>query len=73
MLTIAHRLNTIIDSDRVLVLDAGQVIQYDTPYNLLQNQNGIFYHLVQQTGTQMAAKLISSANTAKGLKNQFRN
>lgn len=71
MLTIAHRLNTIIDSDRVLVLDAGQLIQYDTPYNLLHEQNGIFYHLVQQTGPQMAAKLTALASAAKDMKAPF--
>ncbi|KAJ6216249.1 hypothetical protein RDWZM_007406 [Blomia tropicalis] len=72
VITIAHRLNTIIDSDRVLVLDAGRVIQYDTPYNLLQVHSGIFYHLVQQTGKQMAAKLTAAAtdsnNNVRGIK-----
>ena len=35
VLTVAHRLNTIIDMDRVLVLDAGHVIEYDHPHLLL--------------------------------------
>lgn len=60
VITIAHRLNTIIHSDRVLVLDAGEVLQFDTPSNLLKDQNGIFYHLVQQTGPQMASRLMST-------------
>ena len=50
VLTIAHRLHTIIDSDRVLVLDAGQVIEFDSPYNLLQNPTGTFYDMVETTG-----------------------
>jgi ABC-type multidrug transport system fused ATPase/permease subunit len=41
-LTIAHRINTIIDSDRILVLDQGKVAEYDTPKGLLEIENGIF-------------------------------
>ena len=36
-LTIAHRLNTIVDSDMICILGAGQVLEYDTPKNLLSN------------------------------------
>ena len=38
VLTIAHRLNTIIDYDYVLVMDMGKCAEFDTPYNLLYNQ-----------------------------------
>uniref|UniRef100_A0A674EFY5 Cystic fibrosis transmembrane conductance regulator n=1 Tax=Salmo trutta TaxID=8032 RepID=A0A674EFY5_SALTR len=61
VLTIAHRLNTIIDSDRILVLDAGQIHAYDEPYTLLQNPDGIFFKMVQQTGRQEAVALLQSA------------
>uniref|UniRef100_A0A8C7TZT0 Multidrug resistance-associated protein 4 n=1 Tax=Oncorhynchus mykiss TaxID=8022 RepID=A0A8C7TZT0_ONCMY len=61
VLTIAHRLNTIIDSDRILVLDAGQIHAYDEPYTLLQNHDGIFFKMVQQTGRQEAVALLQSA------------
>ncbi len=42
MLTIAHRLHTIIDSTRVLVMDAGHVGEYDVPEVLLSKEGGLF-------------------------------
>ncbi|KAJ2715446.1 hypothetical protein H4R19_001201 [Coemansia spiralis] len=51
VLTIAHRLDTIIDSDMVLVVDAGRVGEYDTPQNLLQNKGGLFAKLVEEART----------------------
>ena len=50
VITIAHRINTIIDSDRVLVMDKGVVKEFDTPANLLRIQGGSFLSLVEQTG-----------------------
>ncbi|KAF2900927.1 hypothetical protein ILUMI_05259, partial [Ignelater luminosus] len=55
VITIAHRLHTIMDSDRVLVVDAGSVVEFDHPYNLLQKTDSIFYTMVQTTG-KMASK-----------------
>ncbi|KAF0684225.1 Aste57867_23788 [Aphanomyces stellatus] len=48
MLTIAHRLDTIIDSDRILVLDHGNVVEYDAPSALLANDNSAFALLAKQ-------------------------
>ena len=47
VITIAHRLNTIIDYDRVLVMDKGQLIEYDPPYELLSRGDGAFTELFQ--------------------------
>ena len=41
-----NRLNTIMDSDKVLVMDDGMAAEYDTPANLLANENSMFYALV---------------------------
>ncbi|EFN56982.1 hypothetical protein CHLNCDRAFT_143584 [Chlorella variabilis] len=49
VLTIAHRLHTIMDSDRVLVLHEGQVREYDTPNNLLAQPDSAFRGMVEET------------------------
>ena len=46
VLTIAHRLNTIMDYDKVLVMDQGRVVEFDKPEVLLQNNNGYFSRVV---------------------------
>ena len=57
VLTIAHRLNTIIDYDRVMVLDAGQLAQFDTPYNLIKQKYGIFYELYSNLNSDTRVEL----------------
>nr|XP_046230865.1 ATP-binding cassette sub-family C member 10 [Scatophagus argus]XP_046230873.1 ATP-binding cassette sub-family C member 10 [Scatophagus argus] len=48
VLTIAHRINTIMDCDLVLVMHAGRVVEFDTPAALCQNDSSIFHRLVGQ-------------------------
>uniref|UniRef100_A0A8D3CD89 Multidrug resistance-associated protein 4 n=1 Tax=Scophthalmus maximus TaxID=52904 RepID=A0A8D3CD89_SCOMX len=61
VLTIAHRLNTVIDSDRILVLDSGTIQELDRPFTLLQNKDGALYKMVQQMGPTEAAALLEAA------------
>lgn len=47
IITIAHRINTILDSDRIIVLDKGTVAEFDSPAELVRRK-GLFYELVKE-------------------------
>ena len=49
IITIAHRINTILDSDRIIVLQQGKVAEFDTPEALIEKR-GLFYELVREAG-----------------------
>ncbi|KAG1687448.1 Canalicular multispecific organic anion transporter 1 [Nymphon striatum] len=57
ILTIAHRLNTIMDSSRVMVLEHGEIAEFDSPSRLLMNKDTIFYRLAKD------ANLVASDET----------
>ncbi|CAK9798979.1 Probable multidrug resistance-associated protein lethal(2)03659 [Anthophora quadrimaculata] len=61
VLTIAHRLNTIMDSDKVLVMDKGRMAEYDHPHILLQNSYSQFTSLVKETDRAMYDQLVKVA------------
>ncbi|KAI6116284.1 ABC transporter type 1, transmembrane domain-containing protein [Pisolithus sp. B1] len=50
ILTIAHRLRTVIDYDRVMILDTGRIVEFDRPATLLADPNSSFYRLCKATG-----------------------
>ncbi|KAF2881309.1 hypothetical protein ILUMI_24865 [Ignelater luminosus] len=50
VITIAHKLNTIMDSDRILVMDSGRILEHDHPQVLLANRSSIFYKMVHEAG-----------------------
>jgi ABC-type multidrug transport system fused ATPase/permease subunit len=57
LLTIAHRLNTIMDYDVVLVMDNGKVGEFGTPKKLLEDDEGLFTGLVDSTGRESSLAL----------------
>jgi ATP-binding cassette subfamily C (CFTR/MRP) protein 4 len=52
VLTIAHRLNTVMDSDKILVMDSGRVAEFGEPQQLLQDTDGMFYSLVTRNSKE---------------------
>ena len=66
VLTIAHRLRSVIDYDKILVMDMGRVEEYDHPYNLISDKNTIFHRLCKRSGE--FEKLFSLAE--KSFKNE---
>ncbi|XP_055678742.1 ATP-binding cassette sub-family C member 4-like [Lutzomyia longipalpis] len=74
VLTIAHRLHTVMDSDRVLVVDAGRVVEFGAPHELLQRSGGHLKALVDQTGPATSTLLAQIAeetfNRAEQKKNK---
>lgn len=48
VITIAHRVQTVLDCDRIMVMGDGQLLEFDTPENLLENPASNFYQLSNQ-------------------------
>jgi ABC-type multidrug transport system fused ATPase/permease subunit len=57
ILTIAHRLDTIMDYDSVIVMDGGKAAEVGTPKELLEIPDGLFSRLVDSTGRESAIAL----------------
>ncbi|XP_050101195.1 ATP-binding cassette sub-family C member 4-like [Anopheles aquasalis] len=64
VLTIAHRLNTIMDYDRVLVMEGGRAVEFGQPAELLKHPGGVFSEIVHATGTNEAENLLKMAQSA---------
>ncbi|OAD00859.1 hypothetical protein MUCCIDRAFT_153502 [Mucor lusitanicus CBS 277.49] len=59
LLCIAHRIRTVADYDRILVLDQGEVKEFDTPYALMTREGSIFQQMCERSGEY--AELLSIA------------
>jgi ABC-type multidrug transport system fused ATPase/permease subunit len=64
VLTIAHRLNTIIDSDKILLLHEGQVAEYDSPEVLLANTQSRFFQLVEKSKENSSNMRVSKSSNS---------
>ena len=65
VLTVAHRLASIADSDQILVIDEGSVVQMGTPEELLNQDDGVFKVLVQHLDEEEREKVIQLAKQKK--------
>ncbi|PSR81762.1 hypothetical protein PHLCEN_2v6271 [Hermanssonia centrifuga] len=54
VITVAHRLQTIMDSDKIMVLDAGRLVEFDSPKVLLQNKDSFLRALVEESADKEA-------------------
>ncbi|KIJ48322.1 hypothetical protein M422DRAFT_247647 [Sphaerobolus stellatus SS14] len=54
VLTFAHRLQTIMDADKIMVLDAGRIVEFDSPKQLLKNPSSFLRSLVDESGDKDA-------------------
>ena len=61
IIAVAHRLDTVIDYDKILVLGAGAVLEYGSPHELIEKVNGAFSSMVDDTGDEMSKLLRSIA------------
>jgi ABC-type multidrug transport system fused ATPase/permease subunit len=50
LITVAHRLQTIMDADKIMVLDAGRIVEFGSPIDLLRLDNGVLRSLVDESG-----------------------
>jgi len=62
---IAHRINTVIDADSIVVMQAGKVGESGHPAELLENPNSMFTSLVNELGAEEAQRMKEVANSSK--------
>lgn len=75
VLTIAHRLDSVMECDRVLVMDAGKMVEFDHAHRLLQRNDGFLTRLVAETGSENAQHFreIAQMNYENHIQNDSKN
>ncbi|TFK80780.1 P-loop containing nucleoside triphosphate hydrolase protein, partial [Polyporus arcularius HHB13444] len=63
LLTVAHRLQTIMDSDKIMVLDAGRIVEIGKPAELLKNEKGLLRALVDESGDKEKLHSMATASS----------
>ena len=66
VITIAHRLNTVMHCDRVLVMDSGSVAEFDSPHNLATNEKSQFRQMIASHGPEQERFLLQLAEKYHG-------
>ncbi|TFY56647.1 hypothetical protein EVJ58_g7510 [Rhodofomes roseus] len=64
VLTVAHRLHTIMDADKIMVLDAGRIAEFGKPSELLKDQKGMLRALVDESGDKEALYAMAQGASA---------
>ncbi|KAH7929355.1 P-loop containing nucleoside triphosphate hydrolase protein [Leucogyrophana mollusca] len=62
---VAHRLHSIIDADKIMVLDAGKLVEFGSPWELLQNEKGVLRALVDESGDKKALYALAAGEVSK--------
>ncbi|KAF8307170.1 hypothetical protein DL93DRAFT_2171840 [Clavulina sp. PMI_390] len=66
VLTIAHRLQTIMDSDKILVLESGKLVEFDSPIDLLAREESVFRDMVDGSGDREVLRALAGASNGRG-------
>jgi len=64
LITVAHRIKTVIDYDRLIILDKGVIVEFDTPRNLIEKEGGVFRDMCLKSGVFDELKEAAFASTA---------
>lgn len=49
VLTIAHRISTVLDYDKIMVIERGRLLEFDSPESLLKNDKSKLYEMMKET------------------------
>lgn len=70
VLTVAHRLHTVINADKILVMEGGNLVEFDHAHNLLKNEDGYLRKLVNQTSLSLMEEAEQSYHIINDKKDQ---